>query len=108
MTLLELSMIEFIDYIGNPALLCEGRLILCIDGQELSFGDKDGCDYPRFWMSRGDCGGDKGNTQWEPHRAGWAIKKSKLPGFLAKQEKELERLMTENIRPWCSGGCRYK
>ena len=82
-------------------------LTLRIDGQEVSFGDKDECDYPRFWMSAGDCGQDKGNVRWEPHRAGWVVRSNKLPVIYKKLGKEFIRLMDQNIRPWCNGKCRF-
>jgi len=51
-----MTMVEFVSYDGKYPCLCFGKLVVKIDGKEVSFGCSDDCDYYKFWNSGGSCG----------------------------------------------------
>lgn len=59
--------IEFASHSGTYPALCCGRLVVKVDGKEISFESAAGADadYPAFWASGGSTG-FVDRVDWEP------------------------------------------
>lgn len=101
--------IEFVSYSGKYPNLCSGKLVVKIDGKEVSFGTYEGMttDYPRFWCSGGsiqftmdysDCEIKKGD--WESVAA-----EREYPPEIFKLLPDILKVMNENVDGGCCGGC---
>lgn len=101
--------IEFASHSGTYPALCCGRLVVKVDGKEISFESAAGADadYPAFWASGGSTG-FVDRVDWEPvvTEGEWqleACRKSypeKTRGLLPK----LLDVMNESVRHGRCGG----
>ena len=110
-------MIEFISYNGSYPALCHGKLVVKIDGREVSFGktkkfwgwekDEELADYPRFWRSGGGVGFDEDWIEFVDGPCDWEITGSKkdYPPEIWKILPDILRVMNENVEGGCCGGC---
>lgn len=59
--------VEFVSYSGKYPCLCYGRLVVRINGKEVSFESGRDCDadYPAFWTSGGNATFED-RVNWEP------------------------------------------
>ena len=91
-----MSRLRFISYDGKYPNLCSGKLIMELDGQEITF--------PSYCMiSGGSVWFDK---DWEDHieTGDWTI--NKFPeGFPEELKDEAIKLVNENVVKGCCGGC---
>ena len=101
--------IEFVSYSGTYPCLCHGRLVVKVDGKEISFesGGAD-ADYPAFWASGGSTGFID-LVDWEPivTEGEWQLKAcgKSYPKKIRDLLPKLLDVMNENVRPGCCGGC---
>lgn len=99
--------VKFISYDGEYPNLCRGKLVLEIDGKQVSFSYmhyRGEADYDDFWMSGGKCYFDE---RWNEHieSAPWQIDKTRLPRKFQKYVYEIDRVFNENVEYGCCGGC---
>ena len=102
--------IEFISYDGEYPALCHGKLIVSIDGKEVSFGYTDIADYPRFWRSGGSVSFDE---DWGEHvdcLCDWELavsecNKKDYPSEIFEILPNILEVMNENVPGGCCGGC---
>lgn len=109
------SRVRFVDYSGRFPNLCNGVLILEIDGEDVAFGHetedfdyKNGVyrdnNYDEFWSSGGSCSFSR---DWEGNVSTneWKIDVSELPDKYKPLAYEIDRVFNDNV-PWgCCGGC---
>ena len=107
--------IKFKSYDGEYPNLCHGRLIVEIDGKEISFGfttpgfgisEDKLSDYPRFWSSGGAVSFDE---DWSEYVSSgpWELTASEkdYPPEIWKILPDIIDIMNEKV-PWgCCGGC---
>lgn len=85
-------MIEFVSYNGRYPCLCNGDLILRIDGEEVNLG--------ACLTSGGSCTYD-GELEWVEEGA-WSVD---VPPQYAQYTAEITEVVNSNV-PWgCCGGC---
>ena len=98
--------IEFVSYDGKWPNLCQGTLILKIDGKEISFGQiyEESTNYDNFWSSGGRCGFTNNGESYIDHDE-WIISQSALPEFLKPYVKEIAEIFNDNVPYGCCGGC---
>lgn len=87
-------MIEFVSYDGKYPSLCDGTLVLRIDGKEVVF--------PEFCMKSG--GSVWFDDDWDDHvECGeWSVA---VPEEYAELAVEIEKCVNENVPCGCCGGC---
>lgn len=102
-------MVKFVKYTGKWPCLCQGVLVLEINGKRYIFNgrlvgsrlEQSGFDYPRFWESGGSCGWDVTQVEEGP----WIIEQKKLPEELRHMADEIARVFNANVTFGCCGGC---
>lgn len=96
------SHVKFISYNGEEPCLCNGTLILEIDGTKHSFGNK--AKYPKFWSSGGTC---SFTSNWQPKvtNGEWIIHVDKIPEQFRKYAGEIDEVFNNNVVYGCCGGC---
>ena len=117
--------IEFVSYDGAYPNLCAGKLVVKINGKEVSFGqtkkfwdwEKDEilADYPKFWCSGGSVGFDENYSEmvcngcpWElawDSKEGEKFYKKDYPARIWKLIPDILNVMNENVYGGCCGGC---
>lgn len=85
-------MVEFVSYDGEYPNLCSGTLVLRINGEEVVLNScliSGGC----VWFE-----------DWDEHVSGgpWSIE---LPEDLEEYRNEILKVVNENVRWGCCGGC---
>lgn len=104
----ENSHVKFISYDGKYPNLCRGKLVLEIDGEQVTFGDYDRktkTENRRFWTSGGDCGFRNGYSESYVNSDEWVIDVDEIPEQYRKYEEEIDRVFNENVEYGCCGGC---
>lgn len=102
--------IEFVSYSGTYPCLCAGRLVVKVDGKEISFESGAGtdADYPAFWASGGSTG-FVDRIDWEPvvTEGEWRLEAcgKSYPKKIWDLLPKLLDVMNENVRHGCCGGC---
>lgn len=104
--------VKFVSYDGEYPCLCSGTLILNIDGQDWSFGhdwqdrygDEHSENFEQFWSSGGSCGFIPDGEEYII-TGDWKVNKSELPKQFRKYADEIYKVMNENIKYPCCGGC---
>lgn len=97
----ENSHVKFISYNGKYPCLCNGTLILEIDGkQEVFIGDRI------FWHSGGICRfSDAYYSKSYIDKDEWIIDANKIPEQYRKYAEEIDKVFNENVEHGCCGGC---
>lgn len=90
--------VEFVSYSGRYPYLCEGVLILKIDGEEYAFGQS--AYFPAFWNSGGWLGCEEDTYQGE-----WKIYESAIPEQFRMYSEEIDKVFNNNVEFGCCGGC---
>ena len=88
--------IKFVSYDGKYPNLCSGRLVLSIDGKDVTF--------PNYCLSSG--GNVSFDDDWseEVTSGDWSI--SEFPkDFPEELKQEATDIVNENISDGCCGGC---
>lgn len=110
-------MIEFVSYNGEYPNLCSGKLVVKIDGKEVSFGqtkkfwswekDENLADYRRFWSSGGSCGFDDDGNEYVSSHWDWEMSafEEDYPPEIWKILPDILKVMNENVEGGCCGGC---
>lgn len=83
--------IEFVSYDGEYPNLCSGTLVLKIDGHEVTF--------PKYCMNSG---GSISGDYWNVYEGEWTVK---VPEEYKVYEKEINKVVNENVEHGCCGGC---
>lgn len=96
------SHVKFISYDGEYPCLCNGTLILEINGTEHSFGNK--AKHPKFWSSGGTCS-ITGNWNPKVTNGEWIINVDKIPEQFRKYAGEIDEVFNDNVVYGCCGGC---
>ena len=91
--------IEFISYSGAYPNLCSGKLVLSIDGKEVSFGYNN-ADYPQFWVSGGWI-----DEEYNTYECMWEINADELPEQYRQYANEIYTVFNDNVEYGCCGGC---
>ena len=109
--------IEFVSYNGAYPNLCSGKLIVKIDGKEVSFGqttkfwswekDEELANYQRFWCSGGGVSFDEDCIEFVDGPCNWEISaiKKDYPHEIWKILPDVLKVMNENVEGGCCGGC---
>lgn len=117
--------IEFVSYDGTYPTLCSGKLIVKIDGKEISFGktkkfwswetDDILADYPQFWHSGGSCGFDNdysdsfvcSDIPWELNWDNDSVcyYRKDYPPEIWELIPNILKVMNEHVPGGCCGGC---
>ena len=110
--------IEFVSYNGAYPNLCYGKLVVKIDGKEVSFGKinkfwswekaEDLADYPRFWCSGGSINIKMDYySDYNIEHGDWEMIGSEkdYPSEIWKLLPDILRVMNENVECGCCGGC---
>lgn len=97
--------IEWVKYTGEPPYMCNGYLIVKIDGKETTFGGEYvgqwKTDYPQFW----DCGKFASPyMDWDFWRFEEDYSKD-FKGLSAEEKRILEKLWKENAPEEECWGC---
>lgn len=94
--------VEFVSYSGKWPNLCNGTLVLRIDGEEVSFGNSG--KYKKFWSTGGRC---YFTRNWKPRvkKREWQIDDNDLPEKYQEYYYEIAAVMNANIQQGCCGGC---
>lgn len=98
-------MVEFVSYDGKYPCLCFGKLVVNIDGKEVSFGYSSGCDYTKFWYSGGNCGFNHDYSESYVNSGPWIVDEDDLPEEYKSYAKELMYVLNDNVEFGCCGGC---
>lgn len=120
-----MAKIEFVLYDGAYPVLCSGKLIVRIDGKEVSFGQTKHypglntpdqlADYPSFWHSGGSCGFDGDYSEeivisdipwelsWDDDTVDYYRKE--YPPEIWEIIPEILKVMNEHVPGGCCGGC---
>lgn len=87
-------MVEFVSYDGRYPNLCQGQLVVRIDGKEVNLG--------KCLVSKGSC---YFNSNWEAHvtQGEWDI--DDLPDEYEKFRQEIIEVVNDNVLCGCCGGC---
>lgn len=110
--------IKFISYNGEYPNLCSGKLVVKIDGKEVSFGqttkfwswekDEELADYPRFWRSGGSVSFDEDWNEFVDSYCDWEMSspdEKDYPPEIWKLLPDILNVMNENVDGGCCGGC---
>jgi hypothetical protein len=106
--------IEFVSYDGKYPNFCDGKLVVKIDGKEISFGatkifekDKTPADYPRFWCSGGSIHFTRDYSDYNIEHGDWEMIGSEkdYPPEIWKILPDVLNVMNENVEGGCCGGC---
>jgi hypothetical protein len=111
-----MNKIEFISYNGAYPNLCSGKLVVKIDGKEVSFGfttpsfftDDELADYPRFWCSGGGVSFDEDWMEYVDSYCDWEMSspnEKDYPPEIWKLLPDILKVMNENVEGGCCGGC---
>lgn len=96
--------VRFISYTSLPYALCQGLLILEIEGRVIKFGyDGEHRYAPRFWCSGGYIECD--DREMRPISAPWIIDAEALPEKYRPYAEEISKVFNENVPYGCCGGC---
>ena len=96
------SHVQFMSYSGKWPYLCDGILVLNIDGINIKFGNRyvdDTVQYPKFWQSGGRATPDIEKKEW-------LIDVNKIPEKFRKYAVEIDQVFNDNVEHGCCGGCR--
>lgn len=107
--------IKFIDYTGQFPNLCHGVLTLEINGSRYKFGHEPGAfdfhtmkykdnNFIQFWYSGGCVNFDDVDNPYI-ETGSWKIDKDCLPEILKPYAEELTKILNENMKHGCCGGC---
>jgi hypothetical protein len=96
--------IEFVSYDGKYPCLCSGKLTLKIDGRTTTFGAWD-CDYPKFWVTGGNCGFNSDYSESYVNEAPWELSDYGLEKRFTPYYKQMLKLFNDNVPHGCCGGC---
>lgn len=88
-------MVEFVSYDGKYPCLCYGTLIIKVDGKTYSFNDA--------MISGGRIMHDEDWDMWS-EQGPWEINLEEHPE-LEQYKEEITRVVNENVREGCCGGC---
>lgn len=110
--------IDFVSYSGSFPNLCRGKLVVKIDGKEVSFGrttklwswtkDEELADYPSFWCSGGGVWFDEDMSEQVVGFCDWlmsAPNEKDYPPEILKLLPDILNVMNENVDGGCCGGC---
>lgn len=104
-----MAKIEFVSYSGKYPNLCGGKLVVKIDGKEVSFGTYDEfvADYPRFWCSGGSIHLKRDYSDYNIEHGDWELigSENEYPPEIWKLIPDILKIMNENINNGCCGGC---
>jgi hypothetical protein len=105
--------VEFVSYSGRFPNLCDGVLVLKIDGKEYNFGHNydnydclthkfkgEGDNYDKFWISGGGLDED-----YCAYQGKWKIMVNHIPEQFRKYAFEIDRVFNDNVDHGCCGGC---
>lgn len=95
--------VKFVFYNGESPVLCRGLLMLEIDGEIHTFGEKSyypQAEFDDFWISGGDC--DTEGNYWTDD---WIIDVAALPEQYRKYADEICYVFNKNVKHGCCGGC---
>ena len=93
-------MVEFVSYSGSFPNLCSGKLVLKIDGKEVSFGPHKN----KFWFTGGNCGFDSRGCENITHDE-WKLWEDEIPPQYTKYAQEMIDVFNANVPFGCCGGC---
>lgn len=109
--------IEFVSYSGEYPNLCSGKLVVKLDGKEVSFspftkkspliGPDEVAQYHKFWSPGGNVTFDEDWSECVTHGE-WGLEDSYMdeyPDEIRDAIPELLRIFNENVPPGCCGGC---
>lgn len=101
--------VKFVSYDGKRPNLCDGTLVLNIDGTDYSFGfttvpGMSKCDFPMFWRSGGSATFDSGRHP-NVTSGRWRINYLGLPEQFRKYADEIDDVFNDNVPYGCCGGC---
>ena len=88
-------MVEFVSYNGKWPCLCNGTLIIKVDGKSYSFNDA--------MISGGRICRDDSWDMWS-EKGDWEIDLGEHPE-LEPYKEEITRVVNENVEHGCCGGC---
>lgn len=105
--------VKFISYSGRYPNLCNGILVLEIDGKEFRFGHdyskfdswKTDGNHESFWSSGGNCGFTNNYSDSYVNSGEWNIDASQIPEEIRKYADEIDKVFNENVDYGCCGGC---
>jgi hypothetical protein len=110
-----MNKIEFVSYSGKYPCLCSGKLVVKIDGKEVSFGyttklfdGDDIADYPKFWCSGGSVSFDENWNECVIPYCDWEMAgpiEKHYPPEIFKLLPDILKVMNENVDGGCCGGC---
>lgn len=97
------SHVKFVSYTGKWPNLCDGIVVLEIDGKEVKFGSDyidETVQYDKFWKSGGHC------SMRSVTKSEWEISVSELPEEYRQYAAEIDAVFNANVEYGCCGGCR--
>jgi len=100
--------VKFVLYTGRWPNLCNGKLILNIDGKDVVFGNKythKYVDFPRFWESSGSAHFNIYTGGSDICTGEWIIDASLLPEQYQQYAREIDEVFNGNVERGCCGGC---
>lgn len=86
--------VEFVSYDGEFPNLCSGTLVLRIDGETVQMPDYCMRSGGSVWF----------DDEWNEHVTSgeWSVE---VPAWLESLQNEIERVVNDNVRCGCCGGC---
>lgn len=86
--------VEFVSYDGEFPNLCSGTLVLRIDGETIQMPDYCMRSGGSVWF----------DDDWNEHVTSgeWSVE---VPAWLESLQNEIERVVNDNVRCGCCGGC---
>ena len=113
-----MAKVEFVKYDCEPLSRCRGTLYVLIDRKYISFGAwsdpvNSACpDYPPFWESGGEIEYNEDGFIKDCRQGPWKlaedINKWDYTDKIKRAFPELLRVMNENVKWGCCGGCMFK
>jgi len=111
--------IEFVSYSGSYPNLCRGKLVIKIDGKNVSFGktkkfwgwekEDELAEHPSFWVSGGCCGFDGDYSESYVCPGDWemedCIHEKDYPNEIWNLLPKILELMNDHVPCGCCGGC---
>lgn len=117
--------VKFISYDGRYPNLCNGVLILEIDGIKYKFGhhysnyhyneitkqwyytdeDTDNPNFDKFWESGGSCGFTNNYEDSYVNQGEWKINVEDIPEQFRKYAAEIDEEFNSSVPYGCCGGC---